>query len=248
MIVVILELFLIVCFTIMIKKIKNFIVLFLVFCTTFLFAQEQKATDSIPLSEQYIIFEGDTLLIELDEVLLLKKLKFKTNYDRRYYYWFRKKTLKAYPYAKLASERLEVLNERVDNIKSKRKKKIYTKRIQKYLEGEFTDQLKKLTRTEGRILIKLIHRQTGHTAFDLVKDLRSGWKAFWYNSTANLFKLSLKDEYDPINVEEDYLIEDILQRAFVDGSLVQQPSKLDFNFIELSSKDVILPKPPTKKN
>ncbi len=79
MIVVILELFLIVCFTIMIKKIKSFIFLFLVFCTTFLFAQEQKVTDSIPLSEQYIIFEGDTLLIELDEVLLLKKLKFKTN-------------------------------------------------------------------------------------------------------------------------------------------------------------------------
>jgi len=246
--IVILELFLIVCFTIMIKVIKNFIFLFLVLSSTFLFAQEQKVTDSIPLTEQYIIFEGDTLLIELDEVLLLKKLKFKTNYDRRYYYWFRKKTLKAYPYAKLASERLEVLNERVDNIKSKRKKRIYTKRIQKYLEGEFTDQLKKLTRTEGRILIKLIHRQTGQTAFNLVKDLRSGWKAFWYNSTANLFKLSLKEEYDPINIEEDYLIEDILQRAFVEGALVQQPSKLNFNFIELSSKDVILPKPPVKNN
>ncbi|MEX1383499.1 DUF4294 domain-containing protein [Lutibacter sp.] len=246
--VVILELFLIVCFTIMIKVNKNFIFLLIVFSTTFLFAQEQKVVDSIPITEQYIIFEGDTLLIELDEVLLLKKLKFKTNYDRRYYYWFRKKTLKAYPYAKLASERLEVLNERVDNIKSKRKKRIYTKRIQKYLEGEFTDQLKKLTRTEGRILIKLIHRQTGNTAFDLVKDLRSGWKAFWYNSTANLFKLSLKEEYDPIKIEEDYLIEDILQRAFVDGTLIQQPSKLNFNYIELSSKDVILPKPPAKKN
>jgi len=246
--VVILELFLIVWFVIMIKVIKNFILLFLVLSNTFLFAQEQKVVDSIPLTEQYIIFEGDTLLIELDEVLLLKKLKFKTSYDRRYYYWFRKKTLKAYPFAKLASERLEVLNERVDNIKSKRKKRIYTKRIQKYLEGEFTDQLKKLTRTEGRILIKLIHRQTGNTAFDLVKDLRSGWKAFWYNSTANLFKLSLKEEYDPINIEEDYLIEDILQRAFVDGTLTQQPSKLNFNYIELSSKDVILPKPPVKKN
>ena len=232
----------------MIKVIKNFILLFLVLSNTFLFAQEQKVVDSIPLTEQYIIFEGDTLLIELDEVLLLKKLKFKTSYDRRYYYWFRKKTLKAYPFAKLASERLEVLNERVDNIKSKRKKRIYTKRIQKYLEGEFTDQLKKLTRTEGRILIKLIHRQTGNTAFNLVKDLRSGWKAFWYNSTANLFKLSLKEEYDPINIEEDYLIEDILQRAFVDGNLIQQPSKLNFNYIEMSSKDVILPKPPPKKN
>lgn len=212
-----------------------------------LFSQENREVDSIPLSEQYMIFEGDTLLVELDEVLLLKKLNFKTGYDKRYYYWFRKKTIKAYPYAKMATERLEVLNDRIDNIKSKRKKRIYTKRIQKYMEGEFTEQLKKLTRTEGRILIKLLHRQTGDTAYDLVKGLRSGWKAFWYNSTAKLFKLSLKLEYDPANIEEDYLIEDILQRAFIDGYLKEQPSKLDFNFIDLSSKDIILPKPVAKK-
>ncbi|WP_111707945.1 DUF4294 domain-containing protein [Lutibacter citreus] len=230
-------------------KVK-FRVLLYIFITIYgvnLFSQEKKIVDSVSLTDKYVIFEGDTLLIELDEVLLLKKLKFKTSYDRRYYYWFRKKTLKAYPFAKMATERLDVLNERIDNMKSKRKKRVYTKRIQKYMEGEFTEQLKKLTRTEGRILIKLIHRQTGNTVYDLVKDLRSGWKAFWYNSTANLFKLSLKSEYDPENVEEDYLIEDILQRAFVDGTLEEQPSKLDFNFIELSSKDVILPKPKSKK-
>ena len=179
-----------------------------------IFAQVEVDQDSIPLSERYIVFEGDTLLIELDEVMLLKKLKFKTNYDRRYYYWFRKKTFKAYPYAKLAEDRLMVLNKRLDNIKSKRKKKIYTRRVQKYMEEELTDQLKKLTRTEGRILIKLIHRQTGETAFELIKDLRSGWNAFWYNTTAKMFKLSLKEEYDPANVKEDYLIEDILRCQF----------------------------------
>ena len=198
----------------------------------------QKTNDSIPLSEQYLVFEGDTLLIELDEVMLLKSVKFKTTYDQKYYYWFRKKVLKAYPYAKLASERLTILNERRDNIKSKRKKREYTVRIQKYMEGEFTDQLKKLTRTEGRILIKLIHRQTGETAYDVVKDLRSGWKAFWYNSTANMFKLSLKLEYNPEKVNEDYLIEDILQRAFIAGVLKEQPSKLPYDYINLSTKEV----------
>ena len=115
------------------------------------------------------------------------------------------------------------------------------------MEGEFTDQLKKLTRTEGRILIKLMHRQTGNTAFDVVKDLRSGWKAFWYNTTASLFKLSLKDTYDPENNKEDYLIEDILQRAFVDGVLEEQPSKLHFDYIELSSRNINIPKPKAKK-
>lgn len=229
------------------KYFSHLIILSFLFISTFLFSQEEKSSDTISLSERYIVFEGDTLLIELDEVLLLNKLKFKTNYDRRYYYWFRKKTLKAYPYAKLAADRLKVLNERLAKIKSKRKKRKYTKRVQKYLENELTSQLKKLTRTEGRILIKLIHRQTGKTAFELVKGLRSGWKAFWYNTTAKFFKLSLKDKYDPVNIKEDYLIEDILQRAFIIGVLVEQKSKLDFNYIELGSKWVDVPKPPLKK-
>ena len=222
----------------MILKFKNLGYLIICLASFAVSSQEIESKDSIPLSERYIIFEGDTLLIKLDEVLLLKKLKFQTSYERRYYYWFRKKTLKAYPYAKLASERLDTINARLERIKSKRKKKQYTKRIQNYLEGEFTDQLKKLTRTEGRILIKLIYRQTGATTFDLVKGLKSGWKAFWYNTTASLFKLSLKDKYDPEHIEEDYLIEDILQRAFVDGILEEQPSKLDFNYIDFSNKNL----------
>ena len=237
----------------LVKKLKmkfNFkivLVLLMLIMSTALFSQVERDKDSILLTERYIIVEGDTLLIELNEVLLLKKLKFKTSYDRRYYYWFRKKTLKAYPYAKLAAERLDVLNERLENIKSKRRKRKYTKRIQKYLEGELTEQLKKLTRTEGRILIKLVHRQTGDTSFDLIKNLRSGWKAFWYNTTASLFKLSLKDKYNPINNKEDYLIEDILQRAFVDGILEEQPSKLEFDYLELTEKWIEVPKPISKK-
>ncbi|WP_456377859.1 DUF4294 domain-containing protein [Lutibacter sp.] len=227
--------------------IKLVLVIPLLLISTVLFSQVEKDKDSMLLTERYIIFEGDTLLIELNEVLLLKKLKFKTSYDRRYYYWFRKKTLKAYPYAKLAADRLNVLTERLEHIKSKRRKRQYTKRIQKYLEEELTDQLTKLTRTEGRILIKLVHRQTGDTSFNLIKNLRSGWKAFWYNTTANLFKLSLKDKYDPVNNKEDYLIEDILQRAFVDGILEEQPSKLDFNYLELSKKWIDVPKPTVKK-
>ncbi len=228
-------------------SLKTIISIPIILMSSFLFSQVEKDKDSILLTDKYIIFEGDTLLIELNEVLLLKKLKFKTDYDRRYYYWFRKKTLKAYPFAKLAADRLDVLTERLENIKSKRRKRQYTKRIQKYLEGELTQQLKKLTRTEGRILIKLVHRQTGNTSFKLIKELRSGWKAFWYNTTASLFKLSLKAEYDPINIREDYLIEDILQRAFMDGILEKQPSKLDFDYLELSKKWIEIPKPKQKK-
>lgn len=227
------------------NKVKKFLLLPILFIGVLLFAQEEN--DSITLTEQYTIFEGDTLLIELDEVFLLKSLKFRTDYDRRYYLWYRKKTLKAYPFAKLAADRLEALNERLEAIKSKRKKKQYIKIIQNYMEGEFTDQLKKLTRTEGEILIKLMNRQTGQTAYDLVKDYRSGWKAFWYNTTANLFKLSLKDKYDPVHNTKDFLIEDILQRAFTDGTLEPQPSKVDFNYIELGSSWIVVPRPTKKK-
>ena len=188
---------------------------------------------------EYYIIKGDTIprdFIGLEEVIIFKKLKFSGKEDRRRYLILRRKTRKVYPYAKLASERLLALNERLENIESKRKKKKYTKIIHRYLEGEFSAQLKKLTRTEGQILIKLIHRQTGETAFELIKRLRSGWKAFWYNTTASAFDISLKREFNPREIEEDYLIEDILQRSFQSGILEAQETVLDFKYIELSNK------------
>jgi len=190
--------------------------------------------DSIPLSEQYILIRtGDTLTIDLNEIMLLPKTKFKSKGDIKYYYWMRKKVFKAYPYAMLASQRLDTLTNRLKRIKSKRKRNKYIKIAQRYLEGEFTDQLKKMTRTEGRILIKLIHRQTGKTTFKQIKALRSGWKAFWYNATANVFKLSLKSEFHPETINEDFLIEDILQRAFIQERLVEQTHKLKIDLDQM---------------
>lgn len=203
---------------------KNAIVLFLFLLSL---TTSSQVKDSIPLSEKYILIKiGDTLTIDLDEVKLLPKTKFKSKEDINYYYWFRKKVFKAYPFAILASKRLDTLNVRLSKIKGNRNKKKYIKIIQRYLEGEFTDQLKSMTRTEGRILIKLIHRQTGKTTFDQIKELRSGWRAFWYNTTANLFKMSLKSEYHPETINEDFLIEDILQRAFIKEILIEQEPKL----------------------
>ena len=119
------------------------------------------------------------------------------------------------------------------NFKSKRKRKKKIKSIQEYMEGEFSDQLKKLTRTEGRILIKLIHRQTGETMYELIKEYRSGWKAFWYNSTANMFRLSLKKEYKPREEGLDFIVEDILQRSFINGTLEEQEPKLEIDYFAL---------------
>ena len=187
----------------------------------------------------YIIIEGDSIprtAINLDEVMLLHKLKFNSKEDRRRYLILRRKTVKVYPYAKLAAERLESLNERLESLTRKRDKKRYAKRIQKYIEGEFSEELKKLTRTEGQILIKLIHRQTGKTTFSLIKELRNGWRAFWFNNTAKLFDISLKKEFDPLNEKEDYLIEDVLQRNFQSGRLERQKSPLNYDFYDLTEK------------
>ena len=197
---------------------------------------------------EYIIIEGDSIpitAINLDEVRLLHKLKFDSREDRKRYLILRRKTIKVYPYAKLAAERLNTLNVRLDKMKRKRDKKRYAKRIQKYIEGEFSEKLKKLTRTEGQILIKLIHRQTGKTTFELIKELRNGWRAFWFNNTARLFDISLKRKFDPMNEKEDYLIEDVLQRNFQSGRLEQQKSALDIDFYDLTEKWLNLPSETT---
>ena len=188
---------------------------------------------------EYFLIEGDSIpktAIDLNEVLLLRKLKFDSREDRIKYLILKRKTIKVYPYAKLAAERLTTLNERLATLDSKRDKRRYAKIIQKYIEEEFSEELKKLTRTEGQILVKLIHRQTGTTAFDLIKKLRSGWRAFWFNTTASLFDISLKREFDPINVKEDYLIEDILERAFQNGKLKRQDPAIEFDYYELTDK------------
>ena len=200
--------------------------------------KEYKTQQKDSIATYYYIVQGDTIpreYIDLEEVVLLNKLSFNNKVDRRRYLILRRKTRKVYPYAKLASERLLTMTKRLQTIKKKRQASKYTKRIQKYIEQEFSEKLKKLTRTEGQILVKLIHRQTGTTAYDLVKELRTSWRAFWYNTTASFFDISLKQKYTPFSVEEDYLIEDILERSFQEEILERQAPFFKIDFLELSS-------------
>lgn len=188
---------------------------------------------------EYFYIEGDSLALDaiyLDEVRILENLRFVNKDERISYLILKRKTLKVYPYAKLAAERLVELNERLEQLKNKREQRKYAKIVQKYIEEEFSAELKKLTKSEGQILVKLIHRQTGSTAFDLIKQLRSGWKAFWYNNTASLFDISLKKEFNPIDVKEDFFIEDILERAFQSQQLERQKSAFYIDYFSLTDK------------
>ncbi len=219
----------------LIKKI-SFLILVLT-STSFMNAQEETSKDSVLYD--YIKIEGDSLYyssIPLKEIYVFAPLKFNSKEEKLRYFILRRKTLKVYPYAKMAAERLVALNDSLLKIEKKSKKRKYTRKIHKEIESKFSEELKKLTRTEGQILIKLINRQTGDTAFGLVKELRNGWRAFWYNNTAKFFKISIKEEYHPESVHEDYLIEDILQRAFAQGRLKEQPSVLNYDYTSLINK------------
>jgi len=217
----------------------NFLILYLLVSGVFICTAQVEEQELDSVAEKMIIVTGDSLLqssIALEEAYVFGKLKFSSYDEKLRYYILRRKTQKVYPYAKMAAERLVELNDSLANMKNNRKRKKYTKKVQKFIEEEFSEELKKLTRTEGQILVKLIYRQTGTTAFDLVKDLRNGWRAFWYNTTAKLFNISIKEEFHPDLVEEDYLIEDILQRAFSKGKLERQETVLDYDYDKLYNK------------
>ena len=171
------------------------------------------------------IIEGDTIPWDiLDEVLVISTPTFDNDEARRRYYILRRKVIKVYPYAVLAANKLDSLNLRLDKITNKRKRKKHIKNYQKFLEEKFEPELRELTRSEGQILSKLIYRETGITVYDLIREYRSGWSAFWWNTSANWYDIDIKQPYQPSLNQEDRLIENILQRAFTQGLLYERVS------------------------
>lgn len=153
----------------------------------------------------------DTLVIsEIDEIQILH---FKNKDDQKYFRRLKYKTLKVYPYAKLASAKLDSVLADLDSIPKRRKKKAYMKAVEKWAKEELAEDLKQLSRWEGRILSKLIYRETNISAYDIVKDLRGGFQAFFWQSLARMYDNNLKTPYQPQSVEEDKWIEYIIQDA-----------------------------------
>ena len=182
----------------------------------------------------YELKDTDTLSqpIELEEIVIYKE-----NVDpeaKKQFQLLQNRVYKVYPYAKVAAERLTMLNKNMAALKTNREKKKYFKIVEDYMSNEFEARLKKLSRKQGQILVKLVHRQTGNTTFQLIKDLKSGWKAFWYNNTGKLFDIDIKTGYSPYEVNEDYLIETILVRAFDRGRLLSQDPAIPIDYDALS--------------
>jgi hypothetical protein len=206
---------------------KGWLFSLFVILIVFVQAQETGPDTSTTIDPKTIrpvtVIEGDTVPWDvLDEVLVISKPTFDNREARKRYYILRRKVMKVYPYAVIAGNKLDSLNLKLDSITKKRKRKKYIKHYQKFLEEKFEPELRELTRSEGQILSKLIYRETGMTVHELIKQYRSGWSAFWWNTTASWYDIDIKKPYNPMANDEDRLIENILQRSFSQGLLQER--------------------------
>ena len=209
---------------------KHLIYSILLLLTSISFAQVQDSLLVDPADANDSII-SKTILIE-EVVIYRQKLDPEA---KKQFLILQNRVYKVYPFAKTASERLTVLNRNLDKLENTKDKRKYFKIVEDYINNEFKEKLKKLSRKQGQILIKLIHRQTGTTTYDLIKNYKSGWKAFWSNSAASLFDLNLKQKYQPLTVNEDYLIETILYRAFTNQRLAEQAAANPVDFDQLNT-------------
>jgi len=177
---------------------------------------------SVKLYSQTDIIIADFEIINEDTIFIsdvpeVEILAFKNKEERTRYYILKRRVLKVYPYALVAKEKLNEIRIGLDSIPKRRQKKRYTKEVTKWVKEEYTDRLKNLTMTEGKILVKLIYRETHTTSYEIVKSYRGRFNAFFWQTMAKLWNNNLKTEYDPVNVREDMLIEHIIIQAKLEG-------------------------------
>lgn len=153
-----------------------------------------------------LVLEGDTFaLIQLETVTIEAQIKFATRKQKEQWDRLKYNVKKAYPYAIIAAGRLREYENILKKMSNESSRKSFMKIAEDKLKKEFEVQLKQLTIKQGRILIKLIDRETGRTSYDLVKQLRGSFSAWMWQGLAKLFGSDLKSEYDAKG--EDKLIE-----------------------------------------
>ncbi|CAI8248817.1 MAG: Uncharacterised protein [Cryomorphaceae bacterium] len=190
--------------------------LLLVIALLSIFSASSIAQDKL-LVAPFTIVNGDIFFIT--DVAEVKVLAFKNKEEKKKYNILKRRVLKVYPYAISAKEKLMNIQIGLDSIRKRRHKKRYTKEVAKWVKEEYADRLKNLTMSEGKILVKLIHRETQTTSYKIVKSYRGRFNAFFWQTMAKFWDNNLKTEYDPVNNREDMLIEHILIQAELEGKL-----------------------------
>jgi len=158
-----------------------------------------------------IVVEGDTIpVVTLPGVQVIDFADPEMLKNLQAYYRLRYNVIKVYPYARLAALKIHELNATLDTLQTKREKKKFTKAFEKQLKADFEDQLKKLSINQGKVLVKLIDRETGSTSYEAIKELRGSLNAFFWQKMAWFYGNNLKTEYNPTE-GEDKTIESIVQ-------------------------------------
>ena len=157
-----------------------------------------------------IIVNGDTIpVVSLPAAKATAKRVFKSKKEQKKYYRLAYHVKKVLPYAKLAGKRMKEVEAEVATM-DKRDRKKRMKELEKEIKRDYEGELTKLSFTQGRILIKLLDRETGSISYDIVKEFRGGFTAWFFQGIAKIFKYDLKSEYDAEG--EDKIIEEVIQQ------------------------------------
>ncbi|MCE5344683.1 MAG: DUF4294 domain-containing protein [Bacteroidales bacterium] len=154
--------------------------------------------------------EGVTLPeVEIKEVTVVARPKAVRRSEYRKYERLIYNVKKVYPYALIVRQRLDQVNEELKSITDEKEQKNYMKGVEKDVFAEYEDDMRKMTITQGKLLIKLIDRETQNTSYTLIKDYRGKFSAAFWQGIARIFGTNLKEEYDRFG--DDALIELIIQ-------------------------------------
>lgn len=155
--------------------------------------------------------------VTLDPVTINSLRTFKEKRHQNAYNRLVKHVKKVYPYAKQAAIVLKEEEAKMVGL-DKSDRKAHMKKVEKRIEAEFGKDLRNLSFTQGRILLKLIDRETGYTSYELLEDLRGSFRAWFYDGIASLFDYDLKSEFDTDKHLEDQYIDEIV-RMIEDGKI-----------------------------
>ena len=185
----------------------RFFLIISVFCLSVSFSHAQ-VRDTLNILEGVKVDNEIIPHQEMQTIYIYPRKEFKSKRYEDQYWRLVNKVKKVYPYAKRAGELLKEYNVRFMATNDKKLQRQYVRKAEEELFKQYGDQLKKLTISEGRILIKLIDRQTGSTSYELIKELKGGLAVFFWQGVARIFGNDLKSQYDPAT--EDRLIEEII--------------------------------------
>ncbi|NVO20378.1 MAG: DUF4294 domain-containing protein [Bacteroidetes bacterium] len=183
---------------------KALILCFMVFIPALLFSQVMNPHDERGYKCTVVIIDGDTLpVVYYGKVDVTGNKSFRNSADARQWQRLVYNVKIAYPYAKLAGIKFAEYSKKLETISSEREKKLMMKKAEDELQAQFGAELKDLTFTQGKILLKLVDRQTANCPYDIVVEFRGRFVAFFWQGIGKLFGYDLKSKYDPLHEDAD---------------------------------------------